>query len=172
MDMIRAAAAHRRRVAVVTSDRSYTYGDILVASNAYMKAIASELQSTTRPRAASPQAQATDALAPPLHPVAHGGHRVALLAPPGPELVAAMFAIWRASCVAVPLALSHPRPELAYALSGKAGDGRGLFWLFGCLVFFGFLWFFLFPLFRISPAFTWKRPRCSAALQVEFESKF
>lgn len=42
--------------------------------------------------------------------------RVALLVPPGPDFVAVLWGIWRAGGIAVPLCLSHPRPELEHVL--------------------------------------------------------
>lgn len=42
--------------------------------------------------------------------------RVAFLVPPGRAYVAVQWAAWRAGGVAVPLATSHPDPELAYVL--------------------------------------------------------
>ena len=42
--------------------------------------------------------------------------RVAFLAPPGFAWVAVQWGIWRAGGIAVPLAVSHPPPELAYVL--------------------------------------------------------
>jgi len=44
------------------------------------------------------------------------GERVCLLTPPGWDYVAATWGIWRAGGIAVPLAVSHPPPELAYVL--------------------------------------------------------
>jgi malonyl-CoA/methylmalonyl-CoA synthetase len=44
------------------------------------------------------------------------GRRVAFLVPPGFDHVALQWGIWRAGGVAVPLALSHPAPELDYIL--------------------------------------------------------
>ena len=41
---------------------------------------------------------------------------VAFLAPPGFQYVALQWGIWRAGGIAVPLSLSHPRPELEYVL--------------------------------------------------------
>ena len=41
---------------------------------------------------------------------------VAFLVPPGFQYVALQWGIWRAGGVAVPLSLSHPRPELEYVL--------------------------------------------------------
>ncbi|MEJ2715785.1 MAG: acyl-CoA synthetase [Deltaproteobacteria bacterium] len=42
--------------------------------------------------------------------------RVAFLVPPGFRYVAALWGIWRAGGLAVPLAVSHPRPELEYVV--------------------------------------------------------
>ncbi|MCG3157126.1 MAG: Long-chain-fatty-acid--CoA ligase [bacterium] len=42
--------------------------------------------------------------------------RVALLAPPGLDFVAALLGIWRAGGIAVPLAVTHPAAELEYVL--------------------------------------------------------
>jgi len=43
--------------------------------------------------------------------------RVAFLAPPGFHYVAIQWGIWRAGGIAVPLAVSHPPPELEYVLN-------------------------------------------------------
>ena len=43
--------------------------------------------------------------------------RVAYLAPPGWHYVATQWGIWRAGGIAVPLAVSHPPPELAYVIA-------------------------------------------------------
>ena len=45
-----------------------------------------------------------------------GGERVCFLVPPGWEYVTTLWGIWRAGAIAVPLAVSHPPPELAYVL--------------------------------------------------------
>ncbi|MCB0191171.1 MAG: acyl-CoA synthetase [Anaerolineae bacterium] len=43
--------------------------------------------------------------------------RVAFLVPPGFDYVATQWGIWRAGGIAVPLAVSHPRPELEYTIT-------------------------------------------------------
>jgi malonyl-CoA/methylmalonyl-CoA synthetase len=43
--------------------------------------------------------------------------RVALFLTPGADFVTALFGIWRAGGIAVPLPISHPAPELAYVMS-------------------------------------------------------
>jgi malonyl-CoA/methylmalonyl-CoA synthetase len=45
------------------------------------------------------------------------GARIALMALPGSDFVAGLFAIWSVNAIAVPLCLSHPTQELAYTLS-------------------------------------------------------
>jgi malonyl-CoA/methylmalonyl-CoA synthetase len=45
---------------------------------------------------------------------------VAFLVPPGFQYVALQWGIWRAGGIAVPLSLSHPRPELEYVLDDTA----------------------------------------------------
>jgi acyl-CoA synthetase (AMP-forming)/AMP-acid ligase II len=44
------------------------------------------------------------------------GPRIGLVAAPGPEYVAATWAIWQSGGIAVPLATSHPARELQYVL--------------------------------------------------------
>ncbi len=46
-----------------------------------------------------------------------GSQRVAFMMPPGAGYVAVQWAIWMAGGIAVPLCLSHPAPELEYAIS-------------------------------------------------------
>lgn len=48
--------------------------------------------------------------------------RVAFLVPPGFYYVAIQWGIWRAGGIAVPLAVSHPRPELEYTISDSQAD--------------------------------------------------
>jgi malonyl-CoA/methylmalonyl-CoA synthetase len=44
---------------------------------------------------------------------------VAFLIPPGFEYVATQWGIWRAGGIAVPLCISHSRPELEYAIANS-----------------------------------------------------
>jgi malonyl-CoA/methylmalonyl-CoA synthetase len=48
--------------------------------------------------------------------------RVALLIPPGFDYVATQWGIWRAGGVAVPLCVSHPLPELEYAITNSGAS--------------------------------------------------
>ncbi len=45
--------------------------------------------------------------------------RVAFLIPPGFDYVATQWGIWRAGGIAVPLCVSHPRPELEYVITNS-----------------------------------------------------
>jgi malonyl-CoA/methylmalonyl-CoA synthetase len=79
------------RVAVVVADRSYTYGDLDRASRCVAAALLGsdgDLRET----------------------------RVAFLVQPGFEYAAVQRGIWRAGGVALPLAVSHPPPELDYVI--------------------------------------------------------
>jgi malonyl-CoA/methylmalonyl-CoA synthetase len=48
--------------------------------------------------------------------------RVAFLIPPGFEYVATQWGIWRAGGIAVPLCVSHPRPELEYVITNSGAS--------------------------------------------------
>lgn len=48
--------------------------------------------------------------------------RVAFLLPPGFQYVATMWGVWRAGGIAVPLAVSHPPPELQYVIEDSQAD--------------------------------------------------
>jgi malonyl-CoA/methylmalonyl-CoA synthetase len=48
--------------------------------------------------------------------------RVAFLVPPGLDHVTTQWGIWRAGGIAVPLAVSHPRPELEYVIHNSDAD--------------------------------------------------
>jgi malonyl-CoA/methylmalonyl-CoA synthetase len=83
--------AHRERTAVVAREGSFSYGDLLDASACV---------------AASLRAGRKD-----LEEM-----RVAFLVPPDFAHVAVQWGIWRAGGIAVPLAVSHPPPELDFVI--------------------------------------------------------
>jgi malonyl-CoA/methylmalonyl-CoA synthetase len=83
------AAAHEDRTAVIDSDGTYSYRDLLEAS----AAVAARLLNG--------EGDLQEA-------------RVAFLVPPGFDYAAVQWGIWRAGGVAQPLALAHPPAELAY----------------------------------------------------------
>ena len=85
------AAQNPDRIAVVSNDLEFTYSDLLEASArvaAYLLNGRKDLREA----------------------------RIAFLVPPGFSYLAVQWGIWRAGGIAVPLGLSHPVPELSYAL--------------------------------------------------------
>ena len=91
IELIQRALNHRARIAVVDEAGSYTYGDLLVASESVAFGLL----------AGAPSLE---------------GARVATMVPPGFEYVAVQWGIWLAGGIAVPLALTHPDAELSYVL--------------------------------------------------------
>ncbi|HEV2751359.1 MAG TPA: acyl-CoA synthetase [Gemmatimonadales bacterium] len=85
------ARRHGDRTAIVATEGSFSYRDLLEVSG----------------RVAACLLAGRDDLA---------EARVALLAPPGFAYVATQWGIWRAGGIAVPLAVSHPPPELDYVI--------------------------------------------------------
>jgi malonyl-CoA/methylmalonyl-CoA synthetase len=92
LSLIQRAAGYGDRTAVVAAEGCLTYRELLRAS----QRVASTLLKDA--------ADLREA-------------RVAYLAPPGLHYVAAQWGIWRAAGVAVPLAVSHPPPELDYIIA-------------------------------------------------------
>ena len=89
-DLFSRAAAHQHRIALVAPEGLYTYRDLLDASERVARRLLSLCSTTDLEEA-----------------------RVAFLVPPGFEYVAVQWGIWRAGGIALPLAVSHPPPELA-----------------------------------------------------------
>jgi len=89
--LVERAASFARRLAVHAPEGVFTYADLLAASA----------------RAGTRLLAGRDDLE---------GARIAYLVPPGWAYVATQWAIWRGGGMAVPLAVSHPLPELAYVL--------------------------------------------------------
>jgi malonyl-CoA/methylmalonyl-CoA synthetase len=85
------ARAHGDRTAILSADGGHTYRQLLEASARVAGALLRG---------------ATDL----------GEARVAFLIPPGFEYAAVQWGIWRAGGIAVPLAVSHPPPELEYVV--------------------------------------------------------
>ncbi|MBD2728134.1 AMP-binding protein [Nostoc sp. FACHB-892] len=91
------AEEHNEKTAIVTKDGAFTYRDLLHTSSQ----IATGLLKNTEDL----QEQ-----------------RVAFLIPPGFEYVATQWGIWRAGGIAVPLCVSHPRPELEYVITNSGAS--------------------------------------------------
>lgn len=97
LSLIARACNHSQRTAIVTADGQYTYRDLLCASGQIATHLLngySDLQE----------------------------RRVAFLVPAGFDYVATQWGIWRAGGIAVPLCVSHPRPELEYVITDADAD--------------------------------------------------
>ncbi len=91
-EIVARAASHAGRTAIVAQDGRFSYQDLMAASHGVTAAL---LDANTD----------------------LGEARVAYLIPPSFLWVATQWGIWRAGGVAVPLAISHPPPELDYTLA-------------------------------------------------------
>jgi malonyl-CoA/methylmalonyl-CoA synthetase len=92
LPLIALAQEHDQKIAIVTATESFTYQNLLDTSHQIASSLlqgSSDLQE----------------------------QRVAFLIPPGFDYVATQWGIWRAGGIAVPLCLSHPRPELEYVIT-------------------------------------------------------
>lgn len=89
--LMRPARASRARIAISCARGDFAYSNLLRSSA----------------RVAATLLRASDDL---------NGARIAFLIEPGFSYAAVQWGIWRAGGIAVPLALSHPAPELAYVL--------------------------------------------------------
>jgi malonyl-CoA/methylmalonyl-CoA synthetase len=85
------ASPNPERVAIVSGGREFTYRDLTVASDGVARRLLAGRQDLEE-------------------------GRVAFLVPPGFAYAAILRGIWRAGGVAVPLAVSHPPPELEYVV--------------------------------------------------------
>ncbi len=97
MPLVARARGHGDRPAIIASEGTFSYRDLLDAS-------ASVAQCLLAGRSDLAEA------------------RVAFLAPPGFHYVATQWGIWRAGGIAVPLAVSHPPAELAYVIRDAAAE--------------------------------------------------
>ena len=95
--LIDRASTHADHAAIVDHGGEYTYDDLLVASE----------------KVAGTLLAGRDDL---------GEARIAFMVAPGFEYVATLWGIWRAGGIAVPLALSHPTPELEYVLDDAGAE--------------------------------------------------
>jgi malonyl-CoA/methylmalonyl-CoA synthetase len=97
LPLIIRAEEYNQKTAIVTTDGAFTYRDLLHTSSQ----IATSLLQNTEDL----QEQ-----------------RVAFLIPPGFEYVTTQWGIWRAGGIAVPLCISHPRPELEYVITNSGAS--------------------------------------------------
>jgi malonyl-CoA/methylmalonyl-CoA synthetase len=95
--LIARAEHHGERTAIITLEGVFTYRDLLHASGQVATCLLQD-ENDLRER------------------------RVAYLTPPGFEYTALQWGIWRAGGIAVPLCVSHPRPELEYVIEDAGVD--------------------------------------------------
>jgi malonyl-CoA/methylmalonyl-CoA synthetase len=97
LPLIGRARSHGNRTAVVDDDGAYTYSDLLMASEGVAGSLldgAGDLRET----------------------------RVAFLVPSSFHYLAVQWGVWRAGGIAVPLAVSHPPPELQYVVEDSGTE--------------------------------------------------
>ena len=97
LPLVARAHRHAKRTAILASEGTFTYGDLLEASARVAACLLGgrgDLEEA----------------------------RVAFLVPPGFHHVAVQWGIWRAGGIAVPLAVSHPPPELEYVIHDAAAE--------------------------------------------------
>ncbi len=97
LPLITRAQEHKEKIAITTLEAAFTYQDLLSTSSqiaTYLLQNLSDLQE----------------------------QRVAFLIPPGFEYVATQWGIWCAGGIAVPLCVSHPRPELEYVITNSGAS--------------------------------------------------
>jgi malonyl-CoA/methylmalonyl-CoA synthetase len=97
LSLVARARRHGERTAIVAPEGTYSYRDLLDASGRVAACLLGG------------RADLAEA-------------RVAFLAPPGLHHVAVQWGIWRAGGIAVPLAISHPPPELEYVIRDAAAE--------------------------------------------------
>lgn len=97
LPLITRAEENSQRIAVFTDEGAFTYQDLLHIS---IKMATSLLNHTEDLKE----------------------QRVAFLIPPGFEYVATQWGIWRAGGIAVPLCISHPKPELEYVITNSGAS--------------------------------------------------
>jgi malonyl-CoA/methylmalonyl-CoA synthetase len=91
LPLINRAQEHNEKIAIATTDKAFTYRDLLHTSSQIATGLLQDAEDLQE-------------------------QRVAFLIPPGFEYVATQWGIWRAGGIAVPLCISHPRPELEYVI--------------------------------------------------------
>ncbi len=88
---------HQQRTAIIDSEGEFTYGDLLQSSAQVAACLldgADDLRES----------------------------RVAFMTPPGFQYAAVQWGIWRGGGIAVPLNISHPRPELEHVINDSGAE--------------------------------------------------
>ncbi|MBD2412384.1 long-chain fatty acid--CoA ligase [Nostoc calcicola FACHB-389] len=97
LPLITRAQEHNDKIAIATTQGVFTYGDLLYTSSQIATSLLENADDLDE-------------------------ERVAFLIPSGFEYVATQWGIWRAGGIAVPLCVSHPRPELEYAIANSGAS--------------------------------------------------
>jgi len=94
LPLITRAEQHNNQIAIVTDKEAFSYRNLLDISSLIATTLLQDIEDLQE-------------------------QRVAFLIPPGFEYVATQWGIWRAGGIAVPLCVSHPRPELEYVITNS-----------------------------------------------------
>jgi malonyl-CoA/methylmalonyl-CoA synthetase len=94
LPLITRAEEHNTKIAIVTDKEAFSYRNLLDISSLIATTLLQDIEDLQE-------------------------QRVAFLIPPGFEYVATQWGIWRAGGIAVPLCVSHPRPELEYVITNS-----------------------------------------------------
>ncbi|MBD2533286.1 AMP-binding protein [Nostoc flagelliforme FACHB-838] len=97
LPLIIRAEEHNEKTAIAATDGAFTYRDLLHTSSQIATGLLNNAEDLQE-------------------------QRVAFLIPPGFEYVATQWGIWRAGGIAVPLCISHPRPELEYVITNSGAS--------------------------------------------------
>jgi malonyl-CoA/methylmalonyl-CoA synthetase len=97
LPLINRALEHKTRRAIATLEQTYTYADLLHTSSQIATKLLQDVTDLQE-------------------------QRIAFLIPSGFEYVATLWGIWRAGAIAVPLCVSHPRPELEYVITNSGAS--------------------------------------------------
>jgi malonyl-CoA/methylmalonyl-CoA synthetase len=97
LPLITRAQEHNEKIAIVTTEGAFTYRDLLHTSSQIATLLLEDAEDLQE-------------------------QRVAFLIPSGFQYVATQWGIWRAGGIAVPLCISHPRPELEYAIANSGAS--------------------------------------------------
>ncbi|MFM7408761.1 MAG: acyl-CoA synthetase [Cuspidothrix sp.] len=97
LPLITRAEKHNDKIAILTNEEVFSYGDLLHISGLIATGLLKDTEDLQE-------------------------QRVAFLIPPGFDYVATQWGIWRAGGIAVPLCVSHPRPELEYVITNSGAS--------------------------------------------------
>lgn len=97
LPLIDRAKGNEHKIAIVATEGSFTYHDLLHISAQIATKLLNNIEDLQE-------------------------QRIAFLIPSGFQYVATQWAIWRAGGIAVPLCVSHPKPELEYVIADSGAS--------------------------------------------------